>query len=103
MKLVRHTSARDYGISLRTVGFVSLGQLTGPYDAGDLGIVSPIPGHPHGHMAIYNGDVWIADFNQLHGLTTPSIVMEVPLPLRSSLVPPSRLSCRVAILLAVAT
>ena len=68
VKLVRHTSAKDYGSSLRTVGFVSLGQFTGPYEAGDVGIVSPIPGHPHGHMAVYNGDVWISDFKQLHGL-----------------------------------
>ena len=66
--LHRHTSAKDYGESLRAGGFVSLGQFTGPCQAGDVGIVSPIPGHPHGHMAMYNGEIWISDFKQLHGL-----------------------------------
>lgn len=65
--LVRHTSARDYGFSLQTVGFITLGQFTGPYEAGDVGMVSPIPHHPHGHMAMFNGVNWISDFTQLHG------------------------------------
>jgi len=30
--------------------------------------VSPIPGHPSGHMAMFDGDLWVSDFEQLHGL-----------------------------------
>jgi len=36
--------------------------------AGDVGIVQPIKGHPHGHMAMFDGKHWISDFVQLHGL-----------------------------------
>lgn len=30
-------------------------------------IIQPIPGHPHGHMAMYDGAYWISDFVQYYG------------------------------------
>lgn len=67
--LVRHGSAKDYGPSLTAVGFMAVS--TGAsyhHRAGDVGIVQPIPGHPHGHMAMFDGKHWISDFEQLHGI-----------------------------------
>ncbi|MEO6804162.1 MAG: hypothetical protein ABI197_13065 [Granulicella sp.] len=66
--LVRHTSAKDYGSSLIAVGFAALATDPGVYQAGDVGIVQPIAGHPDGHMAMYDGTIWVSDFKQQHGL-----------------------------------
>lgn len=54
--LIRCVSAKDYGPGLDHVGFRSVGGW------------QPIPGHPHGHMAMHNGKIWISDFRQYHGL-----------------------------------
>jgi len=69
VKLVRHLSAKDYGSSLKAVGFhvVDSGKHY-VHRAGDVGIVQPIEGHPHGHMAMFDGKLWISDFVQYHGL-----------------------------------
>jgi hypothetical protein len=64
--LRRHTSAKDYGSSLEAVGFEAIDGTS--YLAGDVAIIQPIPGHPHGHMTMYDGKSWISDFKQLHGL-----------------------------------
>ncbi len=67
--LHRHNSAKDYGSSLTAVGFAEVSTGTGYHHrAGDVGIVQPIPGHPHGHMAMFDGTHWISDFVQLHGI-----------------------------------
>ena len=66
--LVRHTDAKDYGSSLIAVGFVKLNSGNTLSQAGDVGIVQPIPGHPEGHMAMFDGKHWISDFLQLYGL-----------------------------------
>lgn len=66
--LQRHTSAKDYGSSLRKVGFGAFSVAPSIYIAGDVAIIQPIPGHPHGHMTMYNGSVWISDFKQYNGL-----------------------------------
>ena len=66
--LVRHTSAEDYGPSLTGVGFVALMAPPPVYLPADVGIVQAIPGHPNGHMAMYDGTCWVSDFKQLHGL-----------------------------------
>src|SRR5262249_23470326 len=67
--LIRHHSAKDYGPSLLVVGFnlirSGLGYI---HQLGDVGIVQPIPGHPHGHMAMFDGKHWISDFVQWHGI-----------------------------------
>lgn len=39
-------------------------EITGSYRKGDVVVVDPIPGHPHGHVAIYNGTRWVSDFAQ---------------------------------------
>jgi hypothetical protein len=68
VKLKHHTSAKDYGSSLEAVGFVKVPLGHYQHQAGDVGIVHPIPGHPHGHMAMFDGKIWISDFRQHHGL-----------------------------------
>jgi peptidoglycan hydrolase-like protein with peptidoglycan-binding domain len=64
--LIRHESAKNYGSSLVAVGFVAVN--TSTYELGDVAIIQPIPGHPHGHATMYNGDIWISDFRQNNGL-----------------------------------
>ncbi len=60
--LERHHSAKDYGRSLERDGFV---EYTGhDYKRGDVVVIQPIPGHPHGHMAMYDGEHWVSDFKQ---------------------------------------
>jgi hypothetical protein len=67
--LLRHNSAKDYGTSLTAVGVTAVSTRGGYiHKAGDVGIVQPIPGHPHGHMAMFDGRHWISDFVQYHGL-----------------------------------
>lgn len=67
--LVHHTSAKDYGTSLERVGFVALpGQPTVGFRAGDVAVIQPIPHLPHGHMAMFDGHIWVSDFRQMHGL-----------------------------------
>ena len=68
VKLQRHISAKDYGSSLLAVGFVKVPNSHYMHQAGDVGIVHPIPNHPHGHMALFDGTIWISDFRQHHGL-----------------------------------
>jgi hypothetical protein len=68
VKLNHHESAKDYGESLLTVGFVHVPTGHYQHQAGDVGIVHPIPNHPHGHMAMFDGKIWISDFRQHHGL-----------------------------------
>jgi hypothetical protein len=60
-------SAKDYGPNLTHAGFaeVPAGQ---PPRTGDVVVIQPIPNHPHGHMAMYDGHVWISDFRQYHGM-----------------------------------
>ena len=31
---------------------------------GDVVVIQSIPGHPHGHMAMYDGEHWVSDFKQ---------------------------------------
>jgi hypothetical protein len=68
LTLTRHNRAKDYGSSLTAVGFVA--QTTAPttYQKGDVAVIQPIPGHPSGHMTMYDGTKWVSDFKQQHGL-----------------------------------
>ena len=67
--LLRHGSAKDYGQSLTRVGFAAVASdRTYVHQAGDVAIVQPIEGHPHGHMAMFDGVHWISDFVQWHGV-----------------------------------
>ena len=54
--------------SLLAVGFVALPAAEGFYAGADVAVIQPITGHPHGHMAMFNGTFWLSDFKQLHGL-----------------------------------
>lgn len=63
--LSRRLSAKDYGESLRQVGFVVA--TSAAVRAGDIAVIQPISGHPHGHIAMYNGSIWVSDFKQQHG------------------------------------
>ncbi|WP_227635479.1 hypothetical protein [Klebsiella michiganensis] len=70
-------SACDYGSSFEAVGFKPVYFYTGssPTDtavipgqqAGDVVVIQPIDGHPHGHIALFNGTNWVSDFIQLRG------------------------------------
>jgi len=70
-------SACDYGPSFESVGFKPVYSYTGsgPTDtaiipgqqAGDVVVIQPIDGHPHGHIALFNGTNWVSDFIQLRG------------------------------------
>ncbi|WP_229505676.1 CHAP domain-containing protein [Massilia genomosp. 1] len=64
-QLNRHRRAKDYGASLLTSGFVEIENTI--TRAGDVAVIQPIPGHPSGHMAMFNGTIWVSDFRQLHG------------------------------------
>ncbi|MET3131326.1 hypothetical protein AAKU55_001585 [Oxalobacteraceae bacterium GrIS 1.11] len=65
IELNRHSDAKDYGASLLTSGFIALGNSVA--QAGDVAVIEAIPGHPKGHMAMFNGTIWVSDFKQLHG------------------------------------
>lgn len=70
-------SACDYGPSLEAVGFKPVYVYTGTgstdtaiipgQQKGDVVVIQPIEGHPHGHIALFNGTHWLSDFVQLRG------------------------------------
>ena len=67
--LMHHTSAKDYGPSLIRGGFTALpGTPVQGFKVGDVAVIQAIPGHPHGHMAMFDGTRWVSDFVQEHGL-----------------------------------
>ena len=59
------SSARNYGASLTCTGFYEVSG-TNPH-RGDVVVIQPITDHPDGHMAMYDGAIWISDFKQPHG------------------------------------
>lgn len=64
IKLIRHNSAKDYGSSLKAVGFAPLNFCPIGYAKGDVAIFQGFKGHPHGHIQMYDGTQWISDFKQ---------------------------------------
>jgi hypothetical protein len=62
--LARRGSAKDYGLSLVAVGFRVAVLPPGAYMKGDVSIIAGFEGHPHGHMAMFDGEKWISDFVQ---------------------------------------
>lgn len=63
--LQRTESAHNYGPSLRAAGFRDV---TGSFpQIGDVVVIQPVSGHPDGHMAMYDGQIWISDFRQYNG------------------------------------
>lgn len=67
VRLQQVLSAKDYGNSLLMAGFTALLSTNIPPEAGDVAVIQPIPGHNDGHMAMYNGTLWVSDFKQLNG------------------------------------
>ena len=65
--LVRQASAKNYGDSLEKVAFREVRESEWDIVAGDVVVIQPIAGHPHGHMAMYNGSLWVSDFVQQRG------------------------------------
>lgn len=71
-----YPAAADYGSHIQAKGFVPVYTYAGNgsplpnitsvpgQQAGDVVIIQPIPGHPYGHMAMFNGTQWISDFRQ---------------------------------------
>lgn len=65
IELVHTASAHNYGGPLTAAGFY---RVAGVHPAkGDVVVIQPIPHHPDGHMAMYDGNIWISDFKQYHG------------------------------------
>lgn len=65
IRLSRTADAKDYGYSSRAAGFheVSASNLR----PGDVIVIQAIAGHPHGHMAMFDGQIWMSDFRQYRG------------------------------------
>ena len=65
-KLARPASAdaKDYGLALQGAGFAPLPGMCGGFQQGDVAIIEGFEGHPHGHMAMFDGKQWISDFPQ---------------------------------------
>ena len=64
--LVPTGDAKDYGRNLTNAGFVET-NTTVPI-AGDVVVIQGIDGHLSGHMAIYDGRIWVSDFIQNESL-----------------------------------
>ncbi len=67
VQLQQTRSAKDYGNSLLIAGFTALLSTQIMPEAGDVAVIQAIPGHNDGHMAMYNGSLWVSDFKQLNG------------------------------------
>jgi hypothetical protein len=65
ISLIHTHSAKDYGASLICAGFYPL--LSDVAYKGDVIVIQPIPGHHDGHMAMFDGNIWVSDFKQYHG------------------------------------
>ncbi|WP_429549060.1 NlpC/P60 family protein [Paraburkholderia youngii] len=63
--LARTRSAKDYGLSLAHAGFRAVS--TASLQKGDVIVIDGNHLHPHGHMAMYDGQCWISDFKQWRG------------------------------------
>ncbi|MDK9583241.1 MULTISPECIES: hypothetical protein [Enterobacteriaceae] len=73
---LKYPAAADYGKPINKKGFVPVYTYAGNgaplsdvtsvpgQQAGDVVVIQPIPGHPYGHMAMFNGTQWISDFRQ---------------------------------------
>lgn len=69
VRLSRHLSAKDYGSSLAAAGFTTSPAFNETQaQLGDVAIVQPIEGHPHGHMCMFDGSYWVSDFVQTRGV-----------------------------------
>jgi hypothetical protein len=61
----RTQDAKDYGQSLISAGFYEV--RSSYVQKGDVVVIQPIANHPSGHMAMFDGQIWVSDFKQYHG------------------------------------
>ena len=57
-------SAADYSGALGKLGYAPLSWSTYQPRVGDVLVEPRLPGHEHGHMAMYDGTRWVSDFPQ---------------------------------------
>ena len=57
-------SAADYSGSLGKLGFAPLNWNRYSPQVGDVLVEPRLPGHPHGHIAMFDGTRWVSDFPQ---------------------------------------
>lgn len=57
-------SAKDYGATLTGNGFQALGRDGYVPQKGDVCVFDATPGHPHGHICVFDGMQWVSDFKQ---------------------------------------
>lgn len=57
-------SACDYEYFLPELGFHKVSEESYEPQRGDVVVFSSIKGHPHGHIAMYDGKQWVSDFKQ---------------------------------------
>jgi hypothetical protein len=55
-------AAKDFGPDLEAAGFREV--TDGSLQKGDVAVIQSIPGHPYGHMTMFDGESWVSDFNQ---------------------------------------
>lgn len=60
----RPNSAKDYDKFLPTIGFSTVATEEYTPQKGDIVVIQNIDNHPHGHIAMYDGEHWISDFEQ---------------------------------------
>lgn len=63
----RTASAEDYGPNLERTGFSPVASSASPAytpERGDVVVFGAVPGHRHGHIAMYDGGQWVSDFRQ---------------------------------------
>lgn len=63
----RTQSAKDYGPNLERAGFRAAATNGTPGYAperGDVVVFQAVPGHRHGHTAMYDGSQWVSDYRQ---------------------------------------
>ncbi|MEN5017990.1 N-acetylglucosaminidase [Erwinia sp. Eh17-17] len=83
-------SAKNYGPWLTENGFKAVSDSTtvrsgGAYNIsgqqkGDVVIIQAAPGHQHGHIAMFNGSVWVSDFSQVNGFYPAKIYRDNNIP-----------------------
>jgi RHS repeat-associated protein len=60
----RPASAGDYGPFLKSRGAGEVSKTDYAPQMGDIVVFGKNEAHPHGHMAVFDGDQWISDFKQ---------------------------------------
>ncbi|WNN50290.1 hypothetical protein RIN58_09445 [Siccibacter colletis] len=63
----RTRHAKDYGPLLERAGFRKVFTGEGVV-AGDVIVIQAFAGNADGHMAMFNGSIWVSDFYQRNGL-----------------------------------